>query len=81
MTGTPTRGADGKDYRANFVHAPFSEKSARRAPSRSRPAASQPEEKRPWLDPNRYFMTATNNPQAAAIPKLPPTRRAPPIAT
>ena len=25
MTGTRTLGADGKDYRANFVHAPFSE--------------------------------------------------------
>ena len=26
-------GADGKDYRANFVHAPFPEKSVRQAPS------------------------------------------------
>jgi len=27
-----TQGADGKDYRANSVHAPFSEKSAGQAP-------------------------------------------------
>jgi hypothetical protein len=32
ITGTPDTGADGKDYRANSVHAPFSEKSARQAP-------------------------------------------------
>ena len=25
-TGTPDLGADGKDYRANYVHAPFPEK-------------------------------------------------------
>jgi hypothetical protein len=30
-TGTPDLGADGKDYRANFVHAPFFEKSVRQA--------------------------------------------------
>jgi hypothetical protein len=33
ITGTPDLGADGKDYRANFVHAAFPEKSARQAPS------------------------------------------------
>jgi hypothetical protein len=32
ITGTPDLGADGKDYRANFVHA-FPEKSVRQAPS------------------------------------------------
>src|SRR4030095_2767716 len=32
ITGTPDPGADGKDYRANSVHAPFSEKSACQAP-------------------------------------------------
>jgi len=32
ITGTPNLGADGKDHRANFVHAPFSEKSVRQAP-------------------------------------------------
>ena len=36
-TGTPDLGADGKDYRANSVHAPFPNISARRAsPSRSK---------------------------------------------
>ena len=25
ITGTPDLGADGKEYRANFVHAPFAE--------------------------------------------------------
>jgi hypothetical protein len=33
LTGTPDLGADGRDYRADFVHAPFPEKSARQAPS------------------------------------------------
>ena len=33
ITGTPDLSADGKDYRANFVHAPFPEKSVRQAPS------------------------------------------------
>ena len=47
---------------------PFPNKSARRAPSRSRPAAFQPAENRLCFDPMRYFMTATNNPQAAAGP-------------
>jgi hypothetical protein len=32
ITGTPDLGADGKAYRANFVHAPFPEKSALRPP-------------------------------------------------
>jgi hypothetical protein len=33
ITGTPDLGADGRDYRADFVHAPFPEKSVRQAPS------------------------------------------------
>jgi hypothetical protein len=28
ITGAPMLGADGKNYRANFVHAPFPNKSA-----------------------------------------------------
>src|SRR5665809_975 len=65
MIGTPTRGADGKDYRTNFVHA-FSEQISTPSAYTLEACGFQPEENRPWLDPNRYFMTATNNPQAAA---------------
>jgi hypothetical protein len=43
-TGPPDVGADGKDYRANSVHAPFSDKSqhAERPLAASRPVASRP---------------------------------------
>jgi hypothetical protein len=34
VTSTPDLGADGKAYRANFVHAPFPEKSAPKRPLR-----------------------------------------------
>jgi hypothetical protein len=34
ITGTPDLGADGKDCRANSVHAPFPEKSVSQAPLR-----------------------------------------------
>ena len=75
ITGAPTLGADGKDYRANFVHAPFSEQistlSAFTLEARGFPACGES----PVLPPKRYFMTATNN------PKLPPARPTPPIAT
>ena len=40
---TPPPGDDGEDYRANFVHAPFSEHPQHAEhQSRSRPAAFQP---------------------------------------
>ena len=43
-TGPPDVGADGKDYRANSVHAPFPDKSqhAERPLAASRPVASRP---------------------------------------
>ena len=40
ITSTPNLGADGKDHRANFVHAPFSEKSVRQGPLRVRGSAA-----------------------------------------
>ena len=40
ITGTPDLGADGKDYRANFVHAPFPEISSTKRPLRERGSAA-----------------------------------------
>ena len=41
-TGTPDLGADGKDYRANFVHAPFPEILSSRALSEPQDSRLQP---------------------------------------
>ena len=40
MSGTLTFGADGKDYRADFVHAPFQEILSSRVPARQRGSSS-----------------------------------------
>ena len=42
ITGTPDLGADGKDYRANFVHAPFPEILSSRALSEPQDSRLQP---------------------------------------
>ena len=42
VTGTPDLGADGKDYRANFVHAPFPEILSSRALSEPQDSRLQP---------------------------------------
>ena len=67
ITGTPDLSADGRDYRANFVHAPFPEKSVRQAPSYAEhgSAAASPKH-RSLCDPKRHTMIATFNPQTAA---------------
>ena len=72
-------GADGKDYRANFVHAPFPKILSSRVPGVSRPAAQVsalgsralgPANSRLRRNAKPYqrdtVMTATFNPQAAA---------------
>jgi phasin len=66
-TGTPDLGADGKDYRANFVHAPFFEKSVRQASPcgcvvRRLPACDIARD----MIPRGTAMNATSNPHTAA---------------
>jgi hypothetical protein len=56
ITGTPDLGADGEDYRANFVHAPFPEKISK--PSALLSGAwfggCQPAKHRSRCDPKRH---------------------------
>jgi hypothetical protein len=65
ITGTPDPGADGRDYRAHFVHALSRTSQPEHHLHARRHAASQPA-----IDcdvtPEGTFMSATYNPQAAA---------------
>ena len=66
-TGTPDLGADGKEYRANFVHAPFPENQyAKRRLKRSMVRRLPACETFSRCDPKRHVMDATSNPQTAA---------------
>jgi len=61
-------GADGEDYRANSVRAPFSGNFQHAEHnSRSRTAAFQPAKIRLRFNPKRHFMTTIQNSQTAAV--------------
>ena len=65
-TGTPDLGADGKEYRANFVHAPFPENQyAKRRLNRSMVGGCQPAKHSRDVTQG-HVMDATSNPQTAA---------------
>ena len=59
----PTPGAGGKDYRANFVHAPFPKRPPCGSVVRRLPA----HETSPAMSPRGFMMNASSNPQAAAV--------------
>ena len=61
-------GADGKDYRADYVHAPFPKISTQHhdCPLRVRVRRLSSLRKSLCSNPERYFMTVPHNPKAAA---------------
>jgi phasin len=64
-TGAPDLGADGKDYRANSVHAPFPENQPKRPPTGERGSAAA-SLRSIARDPRGPTVNATSNPQTAA---------------
>ena len=62
-TSTPNWALTVKDYRADFVHAPFFRHLS--TPSLLDTRGFQPAKIACALNPKRYLMTATHNPQAA----------------
>ena len=66
ITGTPDLGADGKDYRANSVHAPFPKNQHPSPREGAWFGGGQPTKHRLRCNPRGTMMNANFNPQAAA---------------
>ena len=68
VTGTPDLGADGKDYRANFVHAPFPENQYAKRPLKGEHGSAAASLRNIARDvtPRGTMMNATSTPQTAS---------------